>query len=373
LFPLQLGQVSFFTIVGTPVGRLCRTRTTFQISVSGAAQMRPRAEEHGPPHAILLVNTRITGSTKTPAPTGLHTTGARKVRLGSRTTSRTSSALARAALLVALATVMAAVGCAQEPEPATSGAGSDMMGGSEAGMVAGVIASARETALDPGAGIVTRGGIVVPRVLAPDDCWLVVRSTVAPGGVLGTARVTKGEHRDVPVMLTAADSARVRIALHADRGERGAFEFDADRPSYSLDKPVIVEGRPVEGEVALQGWGVESLPAFALLEAEDQTLSGGAVRIRYLLVPGASWVSVNLVEGGVPGTRVGLLSRSGGEWQELLVPVEGVTPPAELVVTVYADRGEAGVFDFKPADPLASKDQPYTAAGLVVSHRIRVE
>ena len=43
----------------------------------------------------------------------------------------------------------------------------------------------------------------------------------------------------------------------------------------------------------------------------------------------------------------------------------------EFVVTAYADRGQAGVFEFSPSEPLGSTDQPFKSAGVIVSQRIR--
>ena len=247
-----------------------------------------------------------------------------------------------------------------------------MMGGSQgesAGMLGGAVAAPKSASLELAKNPSTSDGVIVSRVLAPADGWVVVRSATAPGAVLGKTWVPKGPSRDVVVKLTAADGADVRVALHVDQGTRRRFEFDPVRPESTLDKPVTVEGKPVEQRLALTAYGVEAVANSVLLLAEDQPATGGKLTVRYLLLPGPAWISVNRIEGGLPGKRIGLLSRPAGESQEISVPLEN-TNAGEVAVTVFADRGTPGVFDFSPSNPQGSADQPYKSAGVVVSKRI---
>lgn len=239
-------------------------------------------------------------------------------------------------------------------------------------MVVGVVALERDAAMSAAAVDLAAGVIRIGRVLAPDDGWVVVRSSVAPGGILGAARVRRGENRDVVVRLKAVDGTRVRIALHVDRGAPGVLEFDPARPSLALDRPVLVDGKAVESPLVLDGYGAEVFPNSALVAVEDGHVRGGVLTVSYLIVPGRSWIVVDAVEDGVPIRQVGLAPRPAGEWHEVKVPVAGIADVEELAVTLYADRGVIGRFDRSISHPLSSADQPYVSTGVVASTRATV-
>jgi hypothetical protein len=223
-----------------------------------------------------------------------------------------------------------------------------------------------------GPGVSGARGITVNQGLAPTDGWLVVRSATPPGSVLGKTKVPKGLSRDVAVRLDAADNTDVRVALHVDQGVRGVFEFDPKQPTTTLDKPVVVGGKPIEAPVVLQEYGVEAGANNVLILVEDQTVQNETLKINYLLTPTPAWISVNLAENGLPGRQVGLVLRPAGEYQQVSIPIEGAGP-RQLLVTVMADRGRRGVFEFSVGDPLGSVDQPFKSAGVVVSHQIETK
>ncbi len=63
---------------------------------------------------------------------------------------------------------------------------------------------------------------------------------------------------------------------------------------------------------------------------------------------------------------------SGGEYQQILIPLDAKTTPGQVDVTVYQDGGTPGQFEFDVADPLGSLDQPYRSAGEIVIKRIEL-
>lgn len=245
------------------------------------------------------------------------------------------------------------------------------LGDGGTGMAAGVIASPDNAAIEMTATHVASGGIVVKRVVAPADGWLVLRSTVPPGAVMGATHVAQGESRNVVIKVKAAEQARARVALHVDSSKSGQLEFNPARPAASPDKPVIAGGIPVERVVVLRNYGKSVDAISTMLLVQDQTLSSGTARMKYVLLPGPSWISVNLIENGLPGEQIGLMRRGAGESQELLIPLNRTGVTGEVVVTLFADDGVVGRFDYRPDDPLGSRDQPYKAAGVVVSQRVR--
>ena len=272
-------------------------------------------------------------------------------------------------LSLALAGCAAAQPEAGQDAAATGGMG---MGGSaegDVGMLGGAVASSEDASITLGPNAAGSSGVTVSKVLAPADGWVVVRSSNATGPVLGKTWVPKGPSSDVVVKLDAADTADVRVALHVDQGAKRQFEFDPARAELSLDKPVVVDSRPLEERIALTGFGAEVLGNSVLMLVEDQAVKDGTITVRYLLLPQPGWITVNTAENGLPGERVGLQFRPAGESQEVVVPVDGAVP-GEHFVTVHTDSGQAGSFEFAPSSPMGSPDQPFKAAGVIVSKRI---
>jgi hypothetical protein len=110
----------------------------------------------------------------------------------------------------------------------------------------GVVVAAKSAAFDvqdqPGAFTT----IAVGPVLAPGPSWVVVHLDMdgKPGPRVGLAHVEAGETRAVTVVLdpTVDLTESLLVALHADRGVVGAFEFDMERFESSPDKPYFVDG-----------------------------------------------------------------------------------------------------------------------------------
>ena len=255
---------------------------------------------------------------------------------------------------------------------AASGMGGGMAGGAggEEGMVSGVVAAREKTALELGRQSPGAGGVTVARVLAPTDGWLVVSSLSPTGPVLGSLAVKAGENRNLVVPLTAADARSVRVELHADRGRRGVLEFDPERVERSADRLILVDEKPVGSTVELAGFGAETQPHLIQLMASDQRVSAGVVHVEQLIAPSVSWLAVHELEKGVPGRLLGTASVTG-ETFGVDIPVRNAKP-GEVVVTMFADLGQNGRFEYDPADPLGSPDQPYTLGGQVVAQRIRL-
>jgi hypothetical protein len=271
---------------------------------------------------------------------------------------------------LALALALTLAGCAATPAPnGAPVAGMGMGSGESVDMASSVIAAARNASMGPVSFDASTGVITVTRVTAPEDGWIVVRSATAPGGVLGSAPVRTGQNRSVRVSLKTIDGARVLVALHVDRGARGTLEFDPSQLAAPLDKAVIVEGVPIESSLILAGWGAPAIPNSALIMVEDQK-AGPTLLVAYLIVPGPSWIEVRLLEKGVPTRRIGVISRSAGEFHRVDVPIAGARPKDRLIITAFADRGIPGVFEPASGDPFLGIDQPWVSAGSVICQRI---
>lgn len=126
---------------------------------------------------------------------------------------------------------------------------------SEAKML-GVVVAASNAALEvsdqPGAGSV----LEIDRTLAPDASWVVVHLDMdgKPGKRVGLAHVDVGESRDVRVDLDPGIELtdKLLVALHADRGITGKFEFAMDRFDTSPDKPYFVNGMELATAVTVK-------------------------------------------------------------------------------------------------------------------------
>ena len=240
-------------------------------------------------------------------------------------------------------------------------------------MVDGVVAAPGSSKIEVMSGAESTGSLTFSRVLAPADGWVVARSVVSPGAVLGSVWVRKGENRDVALKLNAAEGAQVRVALHVDRGKGRVFEFDPKDARRDPDGPVFVNRSPIESVTSLGGYGAEVAPNSALMMVDDEQALGRRIRLRYLLTPEPSWVSVNLVEDGLPGAELARVLRPAGESQEIDLVLDRHAPlGSEVVVTLHADRGELGRFEYDASDPLGSRDQPLKSSGVVVSKRVQI-
>ena len=123
-------------------------------------------------------------------------------------------------------------------------------------MMVGVIVAEDNVALEVSDQPGVTGTLVVDEVLAPDDSWLVVHldDDGMPGMRVGVTGVPAGVSRDVLIDLDedAMLTDDVIIALHADRGRRGEFEFAMDAFHRSPDKPYFVGFEEVARRVSIR-------------------------------------------------------------------------------------------------------------------------
>lgn len=242
------------------------------------------------------------------------------------------------------------------------------------GMGLGVVAAADDAELELAESSVSSDGVEVQRVVSPGPGWLVVVSLEPGSGILGRLAVPSGESVGLSVPLDTLDASLVRVRLQVDRGSTGEFEFDPARPERSPDKPVFVGGECVEGDIALTGYGIAAPQNFGWLSVKDQRIGDdGMLHVDYARLPGPSWIAAHVMVDGVPGPLVGWVSRGAGESFDIDVPVEGVAKGDMLMVTVHADRGVAGEFEYRVDHPLTSIDQPYVSNGIVVSENITLQ
>jgi hypothetical protein len=126
---------------------------------------------------------------------------------------------------------------------------------SKAGDMVGVVAAKNAAAIEvmdqPGA----TGSIMVARALAPGQSWIAVHLDEGgkPGKRIGLQAVPAGESKDVEVKIDNVKlTDKLIVALHADRGIVGTFEFAPDKFDSSPDKPYFVGGMELAMEASVK-------------------------------------------------------------------------------------------------------------------------
>jgi hypothetical protein len=218
--------------------------------------------------------------------------------------------------------------------------------------------------------------LVVKRVLAPSDAWVVVHAddNGMPGERVGFKHISKGESLDVEVPLTGVKSEKVIVAVHADKGTPGELDFDMEKKTTSPDRPFFVDGKELAKEVAVRTFGVKAEQGQAAIEVSDQSAAAGTIAVDRAAAPGPAWVVVHLNNDGMPGKRVGYTAIPAGENRSVVVTLTpGVELTDALLVAVHADRGVIGTLEFNMDDKVNSPDQPYFVDGKEVATKVSVK
>jgi hypothetical protein len=119
------------------------------------------------------------------------------------------------------------------------------------GVVVARGAASLNVADQPGAS----GSIIVDSLVAPGPSWIVVHLDMdgKPGDRVGVLAVPAGSSTKLTVPIenvTLTD--KLIVALHADRGVAGTFDFDMKAFASSPDKPYFIDGKELAHEVAVR-------------------------------------------------------------------------------------------------------------------------
>ncbi len=97
--------------------------------------------------------------------------------------------------------------------------------------------------------------LTVDSATAPTDAWIVVHldDNGAPGARVGLQHIPAGENTSVTVGLDPLPlTDKLLVAVHADRGDAGIFEFDMMNKINSPDQPFFVNGKEVATAVSVK-------------------------------------------------------------------------------------------------------------------------
>ncbi len=258
---------------------------------------------------------------------------------------------------------------------AVGGCTSSSTGSMDTAKVWGYVASADKAQLEVAENQDGVTELVVKRVLAPSDAWVVVHADMngEPGMRVGLAPVKRGESLDVKIPLEDLTTPNVIVAIHADRGTAGEFDFDMMNKEMSPDRPFFVDEAELAKMVTVRDFGVPTTAAQASIVASDQIESTSTITIDRVAAPNDAWIVVHLEKDGGPGMRVGLLPIPSGETSNAVVTLDPVPLTPNLLVAVHTDAGEPGLFNFDMEDKLNSTDQPFFVDGEELAVKVRVK
>lgn len=217
--------------------------------------------------------------------------------------------------------------------------------------------------------------LVVKRVLSPTDGWIVVHADMngKPGMRVGLAPVKKGESVNVKVKLEDLTTPKVIVAVHADRGTKGEFDFDMMNKEMSPDRPFFVDEKELAKVASVREFGVPASAGEASVEASDQPGATKQLVIARAVAPTDAWIVVHLEKDGGPGGRVGLKHISAGESLNTTVALEPLPLTENLLVAIHADKADPGLFNFDMEDKINSADTPFFVDGKEVAVKVRVK
>ena len=250
---------------------------------------------------------------------------------------------------------------------------------SKSGKMIGIVATKAIATVEvmdqPGA----KGSIRVASVNVPGPSWIAVHldDNGMPGKRIGLQRVPAGRSTDVSIKIDGVTlTDKLIVAVHADRGIAGVFEFSPGNFDASPDKPYFVDGMELamESKVVAPPFGVKAGVGEASITATDQPGAKGAIIVAQAVAPTGAWLVVHLDDNGAPGKRVGFQQIAAGTSANVSVALDpAIALTDKLLVAVHADRGVAGTLEFDMMDKYNSPDQPFFVDGKEVATAISVK
>lgn len=217
--------------------------------------------------------------------------------------------------------------------------------------------------------------LVVDRVLAPEDSWIVVHldDNGKPGARIGLEAIDKGESTDVRVKLDEVMTDKVIVAVHADRATDDEFDFDMMNAKMSPDRPFFVNEKELAKVVKVREFGVKTEAGTAEIKVADQPGAASELIVDRALAPTDAWIVVHLDDDGAPGARVGLQPIPAGDNTNVTVELDPLPLTDKLFVAIHADRGAADLFEFDMMNKLNSPDQPFFVGEAEVATAVKVK
>ncbi|HEY3317960.1 MAG TPA: hypothetical protein VGK50_06020 [Coriobacteriia bacterium] len=243
--------------------------------------------------------------------------------------------------------------------------------------VMGIVARKGDVSIEPKELSYDNGKLVISKVVAPADSFVVVYLADGdmPGKRVAAVPIKAGVTTDLEVPLSDKKGLTPDLiaAVYIDRGKRGEFEFNMKDPAHSPDRPYFVDGKEVAAKFKAAEFGVKAAAGEAAIEVADQPGVTDTLIVKRAVAPTAAWVVVHLDDKGMPGKRVGVQQIAAGENADVKVALDpSVKLTGKLLVAVHADRGTSGRLEFDMMDKLNSPDQPFFVGGKEVATAVTV-
>ena len=175
------------------------------------------------------------------------------------------------------------------------------------------------------------------------------------------------------VPLEGLTTPKVIVAVHADRGTAGEFDFDMMNKEMSPDRPYFVDEAELAKMVTVRDFGVPTTAGAGVHRRLRPDRLDEHHHHLARVAPNDAWIVVHLEKDGGPGQRVGLKHINSGETSDTVVKLDPVPLTPNLLVAVHTDAGDPGLFNFDMDDKLNSADQPFFVDGKELAIKVRVK
>jgi hypothetical protein len=171
-----------------------------------------------------------------------------------------------------------------------------------------------------------------------------------------------------------AKSAPQYGQVRVDGGTTEGVEIPLDPGTSGKgpDRPVFIAGTELAETLTLRNYGAAAGAGTARITVDPQASIGTTLTVAEAIAPADSWIVVQEDRSGRPGKVLSFAPLTGGRFVEQPVALTSGPPREDFFVTLFADSGVAGRFEFDPASPLSSADQPYYVGGVPVRAEVPV-
>lgn len=183
--------------------------------------------------------------------------------------------------------------------------------------------------------VVMGSSVVVDKVVAVQDGWIVIHAGDKDGTVLGYAPVKAGQNNNVDVDIDLTKGTpTVSAMLHVDAGKIGTYEFPgADVPVKGTDGAVV--------NVPFKIIGVDVYDQFV----KDTK----AVKINAIVAQQDGWIVIHA--GDKDGTVLGNSPIKAGLNSGVTVALADMSKVTEMMTAmIHIDAGKIGTYEFPGAD-----------------------
>ncbi len=196
------------------------------------------------------------------------------------------------------------------------------------------------------------GELLIARAVAAAPGWLSVSNADAPAvELLGFVAIDAGSHEKLVISIDPYQAnAQLMVALHADEGEPGRFDFPGE------DDIVEVAGEAVQNEIRIE----LSIPLPGISVSDQTIWEDGIAVIDSVTSLEAGWVAISLAES--PEQILGASPIPAGNSQNVPVAIPWREALPDLQAALWLDAGIPGMYEPGLSDlPVEINGEPIAA------------